>query len=126
MPTTADWVKGRGVIELTFTLTFADTTAAVVVTLPDNVQILAYVANVKTALAGGTTEINIGTSSTATELVAAWSLAATGQYSPNTEVILPGHKTTAVTPIYAVVGAGNTAGEVDVTIHVASDRHRIK
>jgi hypothetical protein len=126
MPTVADWVKGRNVVELTFTLTFADTTAACVVTLPDNVQVLAYVANVKTAFAGGTTQINIGTSTTATELVTAWSLAATGQYSPTTQVVLPGHKTTAVTPIYAVVGAGNTAGEVDVTMYVASDRHRIK
>jgi hypothetical protein len=126
MPTAAEWVKGRNVIELTFTLTFSDTTAAVVVTLPANVQILSYIANVKTALAGGTTQVNIGTSTTATELVAAWSLAALGQYSPTTEVVLPGHATTAMTPIYAVVGAGNTAGEVDVTMLVASDRHRIK
>lgn len=126
MPTATNWLKAREVFEQTFTLTYADTTASVVATLPANVQILAYFANVKTALAGGTTQINLGTSSTATQLVAAWSLAATGQYSPTTQVALPGYETTAPTNIYAKVGASNTAGEVVVTMLVASDLHRAK
>jgi hypothetical protein len=122
MATATSYLKSRRVREATFTLVFGDTTAVKVLSLPSGVRLIGYTAHVKTALSGGTTQISIGTSTSASELVSAWSLAATGDTSATTQVVLPGHETSAITDIYAVVAAGNTAGEVDVTILFSLER----
>lgn len=120
MATTTEWVKGLPVTVVRFTLTYADTDAAIMVTLPENAIIVDYVFNVKTAFSGGTTQANLGTSSTATELVSGLSVASKGIARPTTEVALPGHKTTALTNVYGKVGASNTVGEVEVALLVVS------
>lgn len=116
MATTTEFVKSREVRELTFTLTYSDTTATKVATLPTGARIIAFIANVKTALSGGTTTFNVGTTTTATELVSGESGAATGNIDLGTHLADPGHETTVPTDIYAYVGGSNTAGEIDVTI----------
>jgi len=115
MATTNEFVKSRKVRELTVTLTYSDTTSAKMFTLPENARIIGWVLNVTTAFSGGTTELDIGTSSTSNYYVDAGSLAAVGQIVPSTTVLVPGPVLSAVTGIYMNVGAGNTAGSVDVT-----------
>lgn len=128
MATTTQFKMGRDVFALTFTLTYADTTATEVVVggLPADCYILDYVFNVKTAFAGGTQTASLGTTTSANELVNGVSVAATGAVRPTTQVASPSHNTTAITRIYGVVGGSNTAGEVEVTMFVGSDRHRRK
>lgn len=126
MATTTSWVKARQVFEAMFTLTYADTTAAVMFTLPAGARIIAVLPNVKTAFSGGTTTFSMGTSATATEIVNGESVAAAGNIDLGTHLASPGYETTAVTPIYAVVGASNTAGEVDVSVLISTEKHTRK
>ena len=127
MATTTSWVKGRQVFELMFTLTFEDTTAAVMFNLPANARIIAVIPNVKTAFSGGTATFSMGTTSaSANEIVNGESVASTGNIDLGGDLASPGHETTAVTPIYAVVGASNTAGEVDVSVLVSTIKHTRK
>jgi len=116
MATATSFVKSRRVREQTFTLTYADTTASVVATLPAGARILAWICNTTIAFVTGTTTISIGYTSTSNELVSGHSVAAIGETEPSTTVALPGHETTALTEIYAKCGASNTAGTVHVTM----------
>lgn len=125
MATTTDWIQAREVYELMFTLTYEDTTAAKMFTLPANCRIVAIFFNVKTAFSGGTTTASIGyTSASCNEIVSGESVAAAGNIDIGTHLALAGYETTALTDIYAVVGASNTAGEVDVSVLVSSTRHK--
>lgn len=125
MATTTEWINAREVYELTFTLVFGDTTAAKMFTLPANCRIIAIFFNVKTAFASGTTTASIGTTSAScNEIVNGESVAAAGNIDIGTHLASPGHETTALTDIYAVVGASNDAGEVDVSVLVSSTRHK--
>jgi hypothetical protein len=126
MATTTSWLEGRQVFELMFTLTYADSTAAVMFTLPAGARIMGIFPNVKTALSGGTTTWSMGTSSTATEIVSGMSGAATGQAALGTALASPGHETTTVTDVYAKVGGSNTAGEIDVSVLVSTEKHTRK
>lgn len=108
--------KSRRVREITTTLTYADTTSAKAFALPAGARIIQWVINVKTAFSGGTTEIDTGTSSDPDYLVDGASLAAQGNAVLATALKQPGYETTAVTDVYMNVGAGNAAGEVDVTV----------
>lgn len=116
MATTTEFIKTRRVLELTFTLTYADTTAAKMFSLPSDVRIIGWFLNVTTAFSGGTTQINIGTTSASSnEIIAAQDVSSTGLQAVSTTLALPGYEPAALKDIYAVVGASNTAGAVKVT-----------
>jgi len=105
----------RNLREVTVTLKFDDLEK--VVAVPAGTRLVATFLNIKTAFTGGTTELDIGISSDKDSIVDGASLATAGLVMPTgAELIQPGYETTAVTDIYVVAGAGNTAGEVDVTL----------
>lgn len=116
MATTTDFVKAKALGVLTATLTYADTTAVKLFTLPKNAIIVDIVVNVQTAFSGGTTQVNLGTTTTATEILAALTVSSKGRAAITTTLSLPGHKTTTVTDIYGVVGASNTVGQAQVNV----------
>jgi len=116
MATTTSFLQSRAVREATFTLVFGDIAAARMFTLPAGARIIHWIVNVKTAFSGGTTTIDVGTTSASSnEIIDGESVAAVGNIDIGVHLLLPGHETTAVTDIYAVVGASNSAGEVDVS-----------
>jgi len=115
MATTTEFVKSREVREVTVTLTYADVTSALMFRLPNGARIIDWVINVGVAFAGGTAELDAGTINDGDYYVDGASLAAVGRAAIGTALIQPGAVVTAVAPIYMNVGAGNTAGEVDVT-----------
>ena len=115
MATTRRFTLNRKVRELTVTLVFGDTTTAKMFTLPNQARIIDIIPNVKTAFSGGTGELDIGISGNGDSIADAINIATAGRVHPTTEIVQPGYETTNVTDIYANVGAGNTAGEVDVT-----------
>ena len=115
MATTTKFNKARGVGELTFTLTYSDSTAAEMFKLPANVRIIDWIVNVTTAFSGGTTSLYVGTSATSTEIINALAVSSKGRAALTTELALPCYEPTAMTSVYAKVGASNTAGAVKVT-----------
>jgi len=115
MATTTEFVKSREVREMTVTLTHADTTSAGMFKLPNGARIIAWIPNVATAFSGGTTTLDVGTSSNSDYYVDGASLATLGLAAIGNALVQAGAETTAVTPVYMNVGAGNTAGEVEVT-----------
>jgi hypothetical protein len=114
MATTTSFVKSRNVRAAIFTLTFADTTSAEMFKLPANALILDWIVNVQTAVSGGTTQLSVGTSADSAAYLAAVSVATAGKVTLTTTVADPGDETSVITPIYANLGAGNTAGQVQV------------
>ena len=109
--------KRLRVHELTTTLTYADTTSAEAFRLPRGARLIDWLVNVKTAFSGGTTELDIGSSSDPDSIADGISLAAAGRVTLTTQIVQPGYRTTTQsTGVYMNVGAGNTAGEVDVTL----------
>jgi hypothetical protein len=124
MATTTDLSKQRNVRELTFTLTYSDTTTAKMLTLPSGARIIAWFLNVKTAFSGGTAELDVGTSDDADSIMDGESISAVGQLAPGAELLQPGYETTDQVGIYANVGVGNTAGEIDVTVLFSMDVDR--
>lgn len=116
MATDTSLKKSRQVREGTFTLTYTDTTSAKVAELPKNARILDWIVNVATAVAGGTTQLDVGISTDDDYFLANVDVSAKSRVTLTTEVIRPGHVCTAVTDVYANLGSGNTAGEVRVTI----------
>lgn len=115
MATTTEFVKSREVREATVTLTYADTTSAEMFKLPKGARIIEWILNVVTAFTGGTAELDAGTLSDSDYYVDGASLATLGLAAIGNALKQPGAVTTAVTPVYMNVGAGNTAGEVRVT-----------
>jgi len=115
MATTTEFVKSREVREMTVTLTYADTTSAEMFKLPDDARVIDWVINVVTAFSGGTTELDVGTSSDSDYYVDGASLATLGLAAIGNTLKKGGAEMTAVTAIYMNVGATNTVGEVDVT-----------
>lgn len=107
----------RDVRELTITITYADTTAALAFKLPKGARIITWVLNVKTAFAGGTTTLDIGTRADTDYFIDGISVANKGTVPFLIgDVLYPGHVVTALMEeIFMNVGAGNTAGSVDVT-----------
>jgi hypothetical protein len=121
---TTDFVKSRRMREITTTLTYEDTTAAVAFTLPKGTRLVAWVFNVKTAFSGGTGTVDIGITGDTDYLVDGGDVSSAGQAMPTTTVAHPGYETTNETPVYMSVGAGNSAGEVDVTLLFALETDR--
>jgi hypothetical protein len=107
----------RDVRELTITITYADTSAGLAFKLPKGARIITWVLNVKTAFAGGTTTIDIGTRADTDYFIDGLTINAVGTVPLLiTTVKHPGHVVTALMEeIFMNVGAGNTAGSVDVT-----------
>ncbi len=124
MATTTEFKKSRRIREITTTLVFGDTTSALMFILPRGARIILWIMNVKTLFAGGTTTMDVGTSSDPDVYVDGTSLAAVGQVVPSTTVVSPGPETTDQTGIYMNVGAGNTTGEVDVVCLFSLDVDR--
>ena len=115
MATTTEFVKSREVREMTFTLTYEDTTSVEVCTFPSGARVISVILNVVTAFSGGTTTVDFGTSSDPDAYVDGGDVSAQGHAAIGTTLVAPGPVLTTVIHGYANVGAGNTAGEVRVT-----------
>ena len=126
MATTSSFKMRRPVYELSSTLTFADTTATKVFSLPDGARIIDWIVNVGTAFTGGATyQLNVGsTSATGNEFLATVSVATAGKVTLTTHVSLAGHVTTAITDVYMAVTDG-TAGSVLVTCVFSHEKGRL-
>ncbi len=126
MATTSSFKMRRPIYELSSTLTYSDTTATKVFSLPDGVRIISWVINVGTAFTGGATyQLNVGyTSATGNEFLTGVSVATAGQVGLSTEVSLAGHVTTTITPVYMAVTDG-TAGSVLVTCVFSHEKGRL-
>lgn len=105
----------RQVREITVTLDYEDTTATELFTLPKNARVIAWLVNVTTAFSGGTTELDVGTNDDADYFLKDFGIGSVGQNLPTTEAEHPGHEPTVMTPVYATVGSGNSAGELELT-----------
>jgi len=112
---TNDFSKKLRVHEITVTLVFGDTASAKAFALPKNARMIEWIPHVKTAF-DGTAELDIGSSSNADAYADAIVLSALGRVYPTTQIAQPGYRTTQVEDIYMNVGAGNSVGEVDVTL----------
>ncbi len=109
-----DFSRSRQVREITINVTYSDTTSALAFQLPKGARIIDWIINVKTALSGGTTTLDIGTRTDSDYFVDGVACAAVGKASPT--LLYPGHEVTAlVEEVYMNVGASNTAGSIDVT-----------
>ena len=109
------YVFSRRVRELTFSVTYADTTSAVMFTLPAGVRIIAWILNVKTAFSGGSNHtIDIGISGNPDYYVDGADVSAQGNAALGTALKQPGAETTVITPVY-FDGIDGSAGSVDVT-----------
>lgn len=108
-----DFISSRRVREITCTVPYTQTASAKIITLPASSRILDWIINVKTALVTGTTTLDVGTSSDADYFIDGVDVSSVGKASPT--LLYPGHETATLTEIYASVGAGNTAGSIDVT-----------
>lgn len=124
MATTTSFVKSRNVRAAFFTLAVTDTTSAEMFKLPANALILDWIVNVQTAVSGGTTELNVGKSDDEDAYLDAVTVSSKGKVTLTTKVADPGDETSVVTPIYASLGAGNTAGAVQVICLYALDIDR--
>ena len=109
------YIESRRVRELTFSITYADTTSAVMFTLPAGVRIIAWILNVKTGFSGGVNHtIDIGILGDTDYYVDGASVAAQGNVALGTALIQPGAETTEITPVY-FDGIDGSDGSVDVT-----------
>lgn len=124
MATTTTFVKSREVREMTFTLTYADTTSAKMCSFPSGARVIAVILNVVTAFSGGTATVDFGTLSDPDVYVDGASVAAAGWAAIGTALVAAGPVFTAVTDGYAVVGASNTTGEVRVTVLFSMETDR--
>ncbi len=113
--TVTRFVESRVVREITCNVTYADTTTAKIFTLPKGARIIDIIVNVKTAFAGGTTTLDVGKTSDGDYYIDGVAVNAVGKASPS--LLHPGAEiTTLGEDIYANVGAGNTAGSLDITL----------
>ena len=126
MATTSEFKLRRPVYELSSILTYADTTAVNVFSLPAGARIIDWIVNVGTAFSGGSTyQLNVGnTSATGNEFLAAVSVAAAGKVTLTTQVSLAGYVTTAITDVYMAITDG-TAGSVTVTCVFSHEKGRL-
>ena len=126
MATTKEFKMRLPVYELSSDLTYADTTATKVFSLPAGACMLDWIVNVSTAFTGGSTyQLNVGTTSaTGNELLAAVSVATAGKVTLTTQVQLPGNVTTAITDVYMAITDG-TAGAVKVTCVFTHEKGRL-
>jgi hypothetical protein len=124
MATTESYVKSRRVRELTTVLTYADTTAAEMFKLPANARVIHWVFNVTTAFTGGTTTVDVGIETDGDSIIDGAVVSAVGNAVLGTTLVVPSYTPTAITPIYMAVGAGNTAGEVEITCMFSSPTDR--
>jgi len=105
----------RRVREVTCTIPYSQTTSTKIFTLPDDARLIDFIVNVKTAVAGGTTTLDVGTNSDGDYFIDGVSVSSTGKASPT--IAVPGYLTTVPTfEVYASMGAGNTSGSVDLTL----------
>jgi hypothetical protein len=116
MATATEFVKSRNVREMTFTLTYEDTTAVKVCSFPAGARVIAVILNVVTAFSGGTTTVDFGTSTDPDAYVDGASVASAGWAAIGTALVSAGPVLTTRIDGYASVGAGNTAGEVRTTV----------
>lgn len=126
MATTSEFKMRRPTYELSSTLTYADTTATKVFSLPDGARIIDWIVNVGTAFSGGSThELNVGyTSATGNEFLDSIDVSAAGKVTLTTKVSLAGHATTSITDVYMSVVDG-TAGSVLVTCLFSHEKGRL-
>jgi hypothetical protein len=126
MATTSSFKMRRPIYELSSTLTYADTTATKVFSLPDGARIISWVVNVSTAFTGGATyTLDVGyTSAVGNEFLDGVSVATAGQVGVSTEVLLAGYVTTAITDVYMAITDG-TAGSVLVTCVFSHEKGRL-
>jgi hypothetical protein len=115
MPRVKVFKDARVLREITATLTYADTTAFEMFILPENARIVGWILNVRTAFSGGTATLDVGTSSDGDYYIDGADISSVGQAIPSTTVKKPGEEPTTIAPVYATVGAGNTAGSAEVT-----------
>ena len=113
-----DFVKaGMKVRAVTAELTAA--APQVIVRLPANTRIISAVFNTRTAFTGGTTTCDVGVLGSLESIIANMDVSAVGSAIPTTEWADYGYKTTVPTDIYLTAGAGNSAGEVHVSLLLA-------
>ena len=126
MATTSSFKMRRPTYELSSTLTYADTTAVKVFSLPAGVRIIDWVVNVVTAFSGGSThQLNVGyTSATGNEFLDAVGVATAGKVTLTTQVSLAGYVTTAITDVYMAIVDGTT-GEVRVSCTFSHEKGRL-
>lgn len=117
MSTTESYKESRRVREITVTLTYEDTTSAEMFKLPKGARFVGVFVKVHTAFSGGTTELDVGTAADPDHYVDGASLATAGHAAIGSALQAAAitNETTEIVPIYMNVGAGNTAGQCDVT-----------
>lgn len=117
-----DTTTGDVAVSQTFNITFNDTTAATVVTLPENSQILDFVVDVTTAFDAGTTNtIDVGTAADPDAFVDGVDVSSTGRILGSaTAAVLPNYAASTsrveVQAAFASTGAAATAGAATITV----------
>lgn len=108
----------KGVFARTNTVTFADTTAKTLFTLPARARILDIKVDVDTAFdSSGTDQLSVGKSGTNNHFVSALDVSSTGRKTPTlTNLGTVGAADIAVVGIYAQSVADATAGQATVTV----------
>lgn len=114
MATTTSFVKSRNVRAAIFELGITDTTSAEMFKLPADALILDWIVNVKSSVAGGTATLDVGTLADSQAFLHTVVVSVAGKVAVTTTQEDPGYETSAVTPIYANLGASNTSGSVQV------------
>ncbi len=105
----------RDVRELTVTLDYEDTTAQDLFKLPNNARILEWVVNVTTAFSGGTATLDVGKEGDTDYFIDGQAVSSVGMADLTTALAKPGEELSALTQIQALVGSGNSAGELELT-----------
>lgn len=113
MATATRFVASRRVREITCNVTYADTTSTKIFTLPQDFRIIDWIINVKTAVSGGTTTLDVGYVSDGDYFIDGVDVSSVGKASPT--IAVPGHTSEDHLDVYANLGASNTAGSVDIT-----------
>lgn len=105
----------RTLRQLTVTLDYEDTSAVNCFSLPKTARIVDWVVNVRTAFSGGTTTLDVGKTSDTDYFIDGLDVSSVGKAALGTALKKGGEQLTQITTIKALVGAGNTAGELYLT-----------
>lgn len=101
--------------EITVTLDYGDTSAVELFTLPKLARIVDWVVNVRTAFNGGTTTLDVGKTGNTDYFIDGLDVSSVGKAALSTALKKGGEQVSDLTTIKALVGAGNSAGELYLT-----------
>lgn len=107
--------KSRVVREITVTLDYEDTSAVDLFKLPDGARILDWFVNVRTAFSGGTMTLDVGKTDDTDYFIDGLDVSSAGKAALGTAVQKPGEELSDITYVKALVGSGNSAGELELS-----------